>query len=42
MTKAEFLDVLARDSESATRKRLGEAVDAVLDAITDVLSGEAR
>jgi DNA-binding protein HU-beta len=39
VTKAEFLDVLARDSRIGNKKEAGQAVDAVLDAITDVLQG---
>ena len=39
MTKAEFLDVLARDSRIGNKKEAGQAVDAVLDTITDVLQG---
>lgn len=38
MTKAEFLDVLARDKRIDNKKEAGAAVDSVLDAITDVLS----
>jgi DNA-binding protein HU-beta len=38
VTKAEFLDVLARDQRIGNKKEAGAAVDAVLDAITDVLS----
>lgn len=38
MTKAEFLDVLARDSRIGNKKAAGDAVDAVLDAITRVMS----
>ena len=37
MTKAEFLDQLARDERIGSKKAAGDAVDAVLDAITDVL-----
>jgi DNA-binding protein HU-beta len=39
VTKAEFLDVLARDSRIGNKKEAGQAVDALLDAITDVLQG---
>ena len=39
MTKAQFLDVLARDSRIGNKKEAAAAVDAVLEAITDVLSG---
>ena len=38
MTKAEFLDVLAGDNRIGSKKEAGAAVDAVLDAISDVLS----
>ena len=38
MTKAEFLDVLARDKRIDNKKEAAAAVDAVLDAITDVLA----
>lgn len=38
MTKAEFLDHLASDKRIGTKKEAAAAVDAVLDAITDVLS----
>ena len=37
MTKAEFLDLLASDQRIGNKKEAGAAVDAVLDAITDVL-----
>ena len=37
MTKAEFLDVLSRDSRIGTRKDAAKAVDAVLDSIGQVL-----
>lgn len=41
MTKAEFLDRLAADDRIGSKKLAGDAVDAVLDAITDALtSGE--
>jgi DNA-binding protein HU-beta len=39
VTKAEFLDVLAGDSRIGNKKEAGQAVDAVLDAITNVLQG---
>ena len=39
MTKAEFLDQLAGDERVGSKKAAGDAVDAVLDAITDTLSG---
>ncbi len=38
MTKAEFVDRLAREGGIGTKKETGEAVDAVLDAIADALS----
>lgn len=38
MTKAEFLDHLASDKRIGSKKEAAVAVDAVLDAITDVLS----
>ncbi|MGH2982262.1 MAG: HU family DNA-binding protein [Solirubrobacterales bacterium] len=37
MTKAEFLDRLANDERLDSKKAAGEAVDAVLDTITNVL-----
>ncbi|MSO40338.1 MAG: HU family DNA-binding protein [Solirubrobacterales bacterium] len=37
MTKAEFLEVLAGDSRIGNKKQAGQAVDAVLDAITKAL-----
>jgi DNA-binding protein HU-beta len=39
VTKAEFLDVLARDSRIGNKKEAGQAVEALLDAITEVLQG---
>jgi DNA-binding protein HU-beta len=39
VTKSEFLDVLARDSRIASKKQAGEALDAVLDSVTEVLAG---
>ena len=39
MTKAEFLDQLAGDERIGSKKAAGDAVDAVLEAITDALSG---
>ena len=38
MTKAEFVDNLARDERIGSKKAAGDAVDAVLDSIGDVLS----
>jgi DNA-binding protein HU-beta len=37
VTKAEFLDRLASDERLDSKKAAGEAVDAVLDTITNVL-----
>ena len=37
MTKAEFLDQLAADERLGSKKAASDAVDAVLDAITDTL-----
>jgi DNA-binding protein HU-beta len=37
VTKAQFLDVLAGDSRIENKKEAGQAVDAVLEAITKVL-----
>jgi DNA-binding protein HU-beta len=39
VTKAEFLDQLARDDRIGSKKAAGDAVDAVLDTITDTLRG---
>ena len=39
MTKAEFLEVLAGDSRIGSKKEAGDAVDAVLEAVTTVLKG---
>ena len=38
MTKAEFVDRLARDSRIDSKKKASEAVEAVLDSITEALS----
>jgi DNA-binding protein HU-beta len=38
VTKAEFVDRLARDDRVGSKKQAGEAVEAVLDTITDALS----
>jgi DNA-binding protein HU-beta len=38
VTKAEFLDRLATDDRVGSKKGASEAVDAVLETITDVLS----
>ena len=38
MTKAEFLEVLARDSRITNKKQAADAMDAMLDAITKVLA----
>ncbi|HEX2358316.1 MAG TPA: HU family DNA-binding protein [Solirubrobacterales bacterium] len=37
MTKAEFLDVLSRDSRIGNKKEAAAALDAVLDSISEVL-----
>jgi DNA-binding protein HU-beta len=37
VTKAEFIDRVAREGRLGTKKQTGEAVDAVLDAIADAL-----
>ena len=39
MTKAEFVDRLARDSRIGSKKHAANAVEAVLDAIADSLRG---
>ena len=39
MTKAEFLDHLANDDRVGSKKAAGDAVDAVLDSIGEVLQG---
>ena len=39
MTKAEFMDRLASDDRVGSKKAASEAVDAILDTITDVLRG---
>jgi DNA-binding protein HU-beta len=39
VTKAEFLDRLSNDERLGSKKAAGEAVDAVLDTITNVLRG---
>jgi DNA-binding protein HU-beta len=39
VTKADFLDVLARDSRIGSKKHAGEALDAVLESVTGVLEG---
>lgn len=39
MTKAEFLEKVAGDERIESKKAAAEAVDAVLDAITDTLTG---
>ena len=38
MTKAEFVDRLARDDRVGSKKQAGEAVEAVLDTISDALA----
>lgn len=39
MTKAEFVDRLARDARVGSKKQAADAVEAVLDGITDSLRG---
>jgi len=39
VTKAEFLDHLANDDRVGSKKAAGDAVDAVLDSIGEVLQG---
>jgi DNA-binding protein HU-beta len=39
VTKAEFLDQLAGDDRLGSKKAASDAVDAVLDAITETLGG---
>jgi DNA-binding protein HU-beta len=39
VTKAQFLEVLSSDSRIGSKKEAGDAVDAVLEAITQVLQG---
>jgi DNA-binding protein HU-beta len=39
MTKADFLNRLTNDDRVGSKKAAGEAVDAVLDTIADVLRG---
>jgi DNA-binding protein HU-beta len=39
VTKAEFLDQLAADERVGSKKAAGDALDAVLETITDTLSG---
>ena len=39
MTKAEFVDRLARDSRIGSKKQAADAVEAVLDGIADSLRG---
>jgi DNA-binding protein HU-beta len=42
MTKADFVDRLARDSRIGSKKQAGDVVEAVLDGITDALrNGES-
>ncbi|HEX2371487.1 MAG TPA: HU family DNA-binding protein [Solirubrobacterales bacterium] len=38
MTKAEFVDRLARDDRVGSKKQAGQAVEAVLDTISDALA----
>jgi DNA-binding protein HU-beta len=39
LTKAEFVDRLARDRRIDSKKQAGDVVEAVLDGITDALAG---
>ena len=39
MTKAEFLDQMAKDERMASKKAAGDSLDAVLDGIAEVLKG---
>jgi DNA-binding protein HU-beta len=39
MTKAEFVELLARDHRLGKKKDAADSLDAVLDAITQVLAG---
>jgi DNA-binding protein HU-beta len=39
MTKAEFVDRLARDGRIGSKKQAGDIVEAVLDGITNALRG---
>jgi DNA-binding protein HU-beta len=39
LTKAEFVDRLARDTRVGSKKQAADAVEAVLDGITDSLRG---
>jgi DNA-binding protein HU-beta len=39
VTKAEFLDQMAKDERMASKKAAGDALDAVLDGIAEVLRG---
>ena len=39
MTKAEFLEKVAGDERIGSKKAAADAVDSVLDAITDTLTG---
>ena len=38
MTKSEFVDRLARDDRVGSKKQAGEAVEAVIDTISDALA----
>ena len=38
MTKAEFVDRLARDDRVGSKKQAGQAVEAVLDTISDAMA----
>lgn len=37
MTKADFVDLVARDNRVGSKKAAGDAIDAVIDAITATL-----
>ena len=39
MTKAEFVELLARDHRLGNKKEASDALEAVLDAITQVMAG---
>ncbi len=39
MTKAEFIELLARDHRLGKKKQANDSLEAVLDAITSVLAG---
>jgi DNA-binding protein HU-beta len=39
VTKAEFIELLARDHRLSSKKQASDALDSVLDAITQVVAG---